>query len=172
VRVMKTGSPRGDADGDAAISGGPGPGSTDLHEQLDHVKLQSLVYWLMMKASDKLAGSAGFGYGISGSIGPAGLRRIFSYLGLEGRSIMDWGGGNGNVIIAAGCYGASGAYAVELSANVGNFDIFATARHLIETDPKYKEIKDTIRFDLKHKLIQQDIDTVTDLIVFIFTFCT
>jgi hypothetical protein len=87
---------------------------------------------------------------------------------------MDWGAGNGYVIIAAGCYGASLAYGVELAANVGNFDIFAAALVLLESDPeqRWKEIKETIRFDLKHKLMQQDIDTVTGLIFFIFTVCT
>ena len=183
VRVIENGSPRGDADGNAANSGGPGSGSTESQQQLevsgikgrsaynDQIDLLTLNYRLAMVASNKLSGSVGEN-GISGSIGPAGLRKIFFHLGLEGRSIMDWGAGNGYVIIAAGCYGASVAYGVELAANVGNFDIFAAARHLIETDPKWKEIKDTIRFDLKHKLMQQDIETVTDLKVFILTFCT
>jgi hypothetical protein len=169
---------------DVGGGGTPGPGTTELHQQLevsgikdrsaiiiDQAYLQVRNSRLFDKASGKVAGSAGWGHGISGSIGPAGMRKIFECLELKGRSLMDWGGGNGRVIFAAGIWGASVAYAVELPDNTGNFYIYDAARKLLENQ-EWKEIKEQILFDLQDKLLHQDIDEVAYLISFICIFCT
>jgi hypothetical protein len=135
-------------------------------------RLQERVGRLLDKASNKLVGNFGWGHGISGSIGPAGTCQIFQHLQLEGRSVIDWGGGNGRVIIAAGCYGALIAYGVELGENVGNFSIYNAALKLLRDDPEWDDLKQKIPFDPRDKLMPVNIDKVVYLNSFSITFCT
>jgi hypothetical protein len=142
------------------------PGTTGLY------RLQERTGRLIDKASNKLAGTFGWGHGISGSIGPAGILKIFQHLQLKERSVIDWGGGNGRVIIAAGCYGALKAYGLELPENIGYFSIWDAALKLLGEDPEWNDLKQKIPFDLRDKLMPLNIDKVVYLNSFSFTFCT
>ena len=141
------------------------PGTTGSY------RLQERTGRLFDKASDKLAGTFGWGHGIGGSIGPAGTCKIFEHLQLNGRSFIDWGGGNGRVIIAAGCSGAINACAVERPENSGYYSIYRAALKLLDY-PEFSDLKEKISFDPRDKLMPVDIDKVVYLNSFSFTFCT
>ena len=117
------------------------------------------------------AGEAQAVNGIGGSIGPAGTCKIFEHLQLNWRSFIDWGGGNGRVIIAAGCSGAINACAVERPENSGYYSIYRAALKLLDY-PEFNDLKEKISFDLRDKLMPVDIDKVVYLNSFSFTFCT
>ena len=133
----------------AASGGGSGGGQ--------RYQILLRVGFLFKRVSSNANGTCG-GCGVSGSIGPTGMLRIFDASDLQGRSIADFGGGNGRVLMEAALCGASNGWGLELSENKGNFAIFNAALCKMADDEYLRNCK--TGFDLNGALRAGDIDKV------------
>jgi hypothetical protein len=115
---------------------------------------------LISKASNNAGGSAGQD-GFSGSIRPTSLLRIFSAVGLKGRSLLDLGAGSGGVLLAGLICDASGLCGYERARNRGHFLIYEAVLKSMEISSCWDYILKNSSIDLKSSLKPQDIDEVS-----------
>jgi hypothetical protein len=164
---------RFDPNDDAENCSRTGSGPTDSHKRVDSSSMVGLdgrvcslgsiqiltnLYNIYRKiCTGVTVGCDGFG----GSIGPTGIDTIFRLLDLEGRCFMDIGAGDARLAVAAGCYGASKAFGVELAVNAGYFQIFKAVIASMEKDHYWCGILRLFPFDIRNSLLARDFDEVS-----------
>ena len=82
------------------------------------------IYRTFRKTSDNSHGNV---KGISGSLTPGSMHKIFTAADVNGVNFLDIGAGDGKPIAAAVAYGASSAQGFELPENQANAFIFKAA---------------------------------------------
>ena len=166
---------RFDPNDDAENCSRAGSGPTDSHERVDSssmvgldgrvcslgsIKILTKLYNIYRKTDTGASGTVGC-HGFGGSIGPTGVDTIFRFLDLEGRNFMDIGAGDARLAVAAGCYGASKAFGVELAVNTGYFLIFKAVIASMEKDPYWCGVLRLFPFDIRNSLLARDFDEVS-----------
>ena len=96
--------------------------------QNPELKLLQKMYRLFEKAS---GGADGGVFGLNGSINPFSLCTVLKEMGIDGRNVVDFGAGQGKVLLAAMLLGASGSFGVEHPQNTVHQMVFNAVRKLM-----------------------------------------
>ena len=96
--------------------------------QNPEVKFLQKMYRLFEKAS---GGADGGVFGLNGSINPLSLHTVLKEMGIVGQNVVDFGAGQGRVVVAAMLLGASGSFGVEHPQNTNHQLVFNAVRKLM-----------------------------------------